>query len=77
MHGTILMENNSSSKMINGVGMVCLQMFNGIVRMLEDLYHIPDLKKSLLFFFLNETRKATNSLGKVELLEFSKVQWLS
>ena len=44
------MGNNSSIKMV-GVGMVHLRMFDGMVRVLEDVRHVSNQKKSLHFLF--------------------------
>lgn len=41
------MRNNSMSQ-IMGVGTVQLRMFDGIVRILENVRHVPELKKSLI-----------------------------
>jgi hypothetical protein len=41
------MVKNSMSK-IMGVGTVQLRMFDGIVRILENVRHVPELKKSLI-----------------------------
>lgn len=45
--GYVLMRNNSMSQ-IMGVGTVQLRMFDGIVRILENVRHVPELKKSLI-----------------------------
>ena len=39
--GMNLMENNSNSKTVV-VGIMCLQMFDGIVQVLEDVRYILD-----------------------------------
>ena len=48
MHkGVVLMGNNASSK-VAGIGTVRIRMFDGVVRTLGDIRHVPDLKKNLI-----------------------------
>ncbi|KAG8482488.1 hypothetical protein CXB51_024221 [Gossypium anomalum] len=45
--GVILMGNNASCK-ITGVGTIKVKMFDGVVRTLSDVRHVPELKKNLI-----------------------------
>lgn len=45
--GVVLMGNNASCK-VAGIGTVKIRMFDGVVRTLSDVRHIPDLKKNLI-----------------------------
>ena len=45
--GVVLMGNDASWKII-GVGTIRIKMFDGIVKMLGDVKHIPYLKRSLI-----------------------------
>ncbi|KAG8488574.1 hypothetical protein CXB51_016504 [Gossypium anomalum] len=44
--GVILMGNNASCK-IAGVGTIKVKMFDGVVRTLSDVRHVPELKRNL------------------------------
>lgn len=41
------MGNNTSYKVI-GIGNIIIKMFNGVVRTLCDVRHVPNLKKNLI-----------------------------
>ncbi|KAG8481358.1 hypothetical protein CXB51_026131 [Gossypium anomalum] len=45
--GVVLTENNASCK-ITGVGTIKVKMFDGIVRILSDVRHVPELKRNLI-----------------------------
>ena len=45
--GVVVMGNNASCKIV-GIGMVRIKMFDGVVRTLGDVRHIPDLKRNLI-----------------------------
>jgi hypothetical protein len=45
--GVVLMGNNNPCKTI-GVGSVKIKMFDGIIRTLTDVRHVPKLKKNLI-----------------------------
>ncbi|KAG8489614.1 hypothetical protein CXB51_017589 [Gossypium anomalum] len=45
--GVVLMGNNASCK-IAGVGTIKVKMFDGVVRTLSDVRHVPELKKNLI-----------------------------
>ena len=45
--GVVLMGNNASCK-VAGIGTVKIKMFDGVVRTLSDVRHIPDLKRNLI-----------------------------
>ncbi|KAG8477231.1 hypothetical protein CXB51_031078 [Gossypium anomalum] len=45
--GVVLMGNNASCK-IAGVGTIKVKMFDGVVRPLSDVRHVPELKRNLI-----------------------------
>ncbi|KAG8503716.1 hypothetical protein CXB51_001714 [Gossypium anomalum] len=45
--GVVLMKNSTSCK-IAGVGIIKVKMFNGVVRTLSDVRHVPELKRNLI-----------------------------
>ncbi|KAG8482633.1 hypothetical protein CXB51_024176 [Gossypium anomalum] len=45
--GVVLMGNNASCK-ITGVGTIKVKMFDGVVRTLSDIRHVPELKRNLI-----------------------------
>ncbi|KAG8485563.1 hypothetical protein CXB51_018918 [Gossypium anomalum] len=45
--GVVLMGNNASCK-ITGVGTIKVKMFDGVVRTLSDVQHVPELKRNLI-----------------------------
>ncbi|KAG8491535.1 hypothetical protein CXB51_014880 [Gossypium anomalum] len=45
--GVVLMGNNASCK-ISGVGTIKVKMFDGVVRTLSDVRHVPELKRNLI-----------------------------
>ena len=45
--GVVLMGNNAACKVV-GKGTVRIKMYDGIVRTLTDVRHVPDLKKNLI-----------------------------
>lgn len=45
--GFILMGNNASCK-VTEMGSEKFKMFNGVMRILEDVRHVPKLKKNLI-----------------------------
>ena len=47
--GTLLMANDSSAKVI-GKSIVKAKMFDGIVRTLANVRHVPRLRRSLMIF---------------------------
>ena len=46
--GAVLMGNNSSCK-VAGIRKVRITIFDGVVRTLGDIRHVPDLKINLIF----------------------------
>ena len=46
--GAVLMGNNASCKVV-GIGTFLIKMFDGVVRTLGDVKHVPDLKGNLVF----------------------------
>lgn len=45
--GKVLLGNHASCKVV-GIGTVKIKMFDGIVRVLMDVRHVPDLRKNLI-----------------------------
>ena len=45
--GVVLIGNNASCK-VAGIGIVHIKMFDGVVRTLGDIRHVPDLKRNLV-----------------------------
>ena len=45
--GVVLMGNNASCK-IAGVGTIKVKMFDGVVRTLSDIRHVPELKRNFI-----------------------------
>lgn len=45
--GTVLMDNNHSCKTV-GLGSIRIKMYDGVVRTLMDVRHVPDLRKNLI-----------------------------
>ncbi|KAG8492401.1 hypothetical protein CXB51_009724 [Gossypium anomalum] len=45
--GVVLMGNNCSCKIV-GVGTIKVKMFDGVVRTLSDVRHVPELKRNLI-----------------------------
>ncbi|RVW18024.1 hypothetical protein CK203_065337 [Vitis vinifera] len=54
--GIVLMGNNVSCK-ITGIGTVRIKMFDGFVRTLGDVGHIPDLKRNLILLSTLDSKK--------------------
>jgi len=46
--GVVLMENNVSCNIVR-VGNINIEMFDGIVRLLTDVRHIPKIKNNLIY----------------------------
>ena len=45
--GVVYMGNDISSKVV-GIGSIRIRMFDGTVKILADVSHVPDIKKSLI-----------------------------
>ena len=45
--GYVLMGNNTSCKVV-GIRNIRIKMFDGVVRTLCDVRHVPDLRKNLI-----------------------------
>lgn len=60
--GTVKMANKSESK-IAGVGTVQIRMFDGIVRTLADVKHVPDLRMNLISLGTLDSRGYEISAG--------------
>ena len=53
--GTVLMGNNMSCNVV-GIGKVRLRMWDGLVKVLENVRHIPDLKRNLISLGMLDTK---------------------
>ena len=58
------MGYNSSCR-IAGIGAVRIKMFDGVVRTLDDVRHVPDMKRNLISLSTLDSKGST--LVKVEL----------
>jgi hypothetical protein len=45
--GVVYMRNDISSKVV-GIGSIRIKMFDGTVKILTDVRHVPDLRKNLI-----------------------------
>ncbi|KAG8471931.1 hypothetical protein CXB51_036977 [Gossypium anomalum] len=54
--GVVLMGNNASCK-IAGVGTIKVKMFDGVVRILNDVRHVPELKRNLISLSTLDTKR--------------------
>lgn len=43
-----VMMNNGSKNKIMGIGIVKMEMYDGVVRILDDMKHVSNLKKNLI-----------------------------
>ena len=68
--GSILMENNMVCKSV-GMGTVRIKMFDGMVRTLTKVRHVPNLRKSLISMGAL-TRIGCNWIGQGDTLKVSK-----
>ena len=69
MHkGAVLMVNNASCK-VAGIKIIRIRMFNGVVRTLGDIRHVPDLKRNLISLSTLETKgyKYTSEGGVLKI----------
>ncbi|KAG8486155.1 hypothetical protein CXB51_019539 [Gossypium anomalum] len=54
--GVVLMGNNASCKIV-GVGTIKVKMFDGVIRTLSDVRHVPELKRNLISLRQRKTAK--------------------
>ena len=54
-NSAVMMGNNNSCKTV-GIGSVRIKMFDGIVRTLKDVRHVPDLRKNLISLGVLESK---------------------
>ena len=68
----VLMGNNASCKVV-GIGTVCIMMFDGVVRTLCDIRHVPDLKKNLISLSTLDAKwyKYTSEGGVLKISKYS------
>ena len=62
--GEVLMGNNMTCKVL-GIGTGRIKMYDGVVRILSNVCHVPYLRKNLLSWVYS-ILKGTNTLVKVE-----------
>ncbi|KAG8499473.1 hypothetical protein CXB51_005963 [Gossypium anomalum] len=68
--GVVLMGNNASYK-IAGVGTIKVKMFDGVVRTLSDVRHVPELKRNLISLSTLDS-KGYRYTAESEVLKISK-----
>ncbi|KAK5775922.1 hypothetical protein PVK06_043878 [Gossypium arboreum] len=68
--GVVLMGNNASCK-ITGVGTIKVKMFDGVVKTLSDIRHVPELKKNLILLSTLDS-KGYRYTAKSGVLNISK-----
>ena len=67
MHKGAFLGNNASCKVV-GIGTVHIKMFDGVVYTLDDVRHIPDLKRNLRTLY----PKGYKYTGEAGVLNISK-----
>ena len=55
--GAILMGDNASCK-VTYIRTACIKMFDGVVRTLGDIMHVPDLKRNLISLSTLDEKRA-------------------
>ena len=60
--GKVLMGNNAACKVV-GIGAIKIKMFDGIVRTLLDVKHVPELKKNLISLGTLDSNGCTYKAG--------------
>jgi len=82
--GNVLMRNNMPCKTIS-IGSIKIRMYDGIVRTLSNVRHVPDLKKNLIsldtldsngYKFSTEGRVLRVSKGSLVMMKGKKVDTL-
>ena len=68
--GVVLMGNNAFCK-ITGIGTVIIKMFYGVVRTLDDVRHILDLKRNLISLSTFDS-KGYKYIGECRVLKVNK-----
>ena len=64
-NSTVIMGNDATYSII-GIGIVKIKMFDGVVRVFEDVRHIPDLRKNLISLgVLDDLGYSYSSKGRV------------
>ena len=69
--GEVLMGNNMTCKVM-GIGIVRIKMYDGVVRTLFDVCHVPDLKKNILSLGIFDSQ-GYKYTGEGGVLTISKV----
>ena len=67
--GAVLMGNNASCK-VAGIGTIRIKMFDGVVRTLGDVRHVPNLKRNLISLSTIDA-KGYNYTGEGGVLKIS------
>ncbi|KAG8503271.1 hypothetical protein CXB51_001260 [Gossypium anomalum] len=68
--GVVLMGNNASCK-IAGVGTIKVKMFDGVVRTLSDVRHVPELKRNLISLSTLDSKRGSTVTGDVAIASSS------
>ncbi|KAG8478679.1 hypothetical protein CXB51_028516 [Gossypium anomalum] len=68
--GVVLMRNNASCKIV-GVGTIKVKMFDGVVRTLSGIRHVPELKRNLILLSTLDS-KGYRYTAKSRVLNISK-----
>ena len=48
LNGGVVYMGNDSTRKMTGIGSVQIKMFDGVIRKLNDVRYVPDLKKNLI-----------------------------
>ena len=70
-----LMGNNASCKVM-GIGSVRVKMFDGIVRLLRNVRHVPDMKKNFISLGALDSNGCRCILRRVCLELLWELKWL-
>ena len=68
--GEVLMGNNMTCKVM-GIGTVRIKMYDGVVRILSNVCHVPDLRKNLLSLGIFDSQ-GYKYIGEGGVLRISK-----
>ena len=72
------MGNDASCK-VAGIGNIIIKMFDGVVRTLCDVRHVPDLRKNLIFLgtldYNEFSYKSTSGVMKLSKCAMAMMKW--
>lgn len=54
--GIVVMSNNTSCKIV-GIRRIRTRMFDGTITTLDEVMHVPDLKRNLIFFSTFDSKR--------------------